>query len=139
MDDLLSHAAALGLRVKFRDLGRRHGEIHSSGLIVVNSERPLQAKRITLAHEIGHRVFGHDWTTERHDRAADERAAETYAVRLLVSEDDFRRAELCVGGHPHALAKELNLTPQHVVLWKASYERERYEAYRARERHLYLA
>ena len=139
MDDLLLHAASLGLRVKFRDLGRRHGEIHSSGLIIVNSERSLQAKRITLAHEIGHRVHGHDWTTARHDRAADERAAETYAVRLLVSEAEFRRAENCVGGNIYALAKELNLTPDHVALWQESYQRERYEAHRVRERHLRLA
>ena len=123
MEDLLAHAARLGLRVKFRDLGRRHGELHSSGLVVVNSERPVKAQRITLAHECGHRAHGHDWTNE-HDRPRDERQANTYAARLLISPQDYALAERSVGAHAGALARELNVTATLVELWRADYLRE---------------
>lgn len=123
MEDLLAHAAGLGLRVKFRDLGRRHGELHSSGLVVVNSERPVKAQRITLAHECGHRAHGHDWTNE-HDRPRDERQANTYAARLLISPQDYALAERAVGAHAGALARELNVTATLVELWRADYLRE---------------
>lgn len=120
MEDLLEHAAGLGLRVKFRDLGRRHGEVHSSGLVVINDRRPLPVQRIALAHECGHFAHGHDWT-ERHDRERDERQAYTYAARLLITPEVFAEAEALVGCGDHALARELNVTAQMVQLWRRAY------------------
>lgn len=120
MDDLLEHAAAMGLRVQFRDLGRRHGEVHSTGLVVINDRRPAQAQRITLAHECGHHAHGHDWR-ERHDRDRDERQADTYAARLLISAADYLDAEQAVGCHPGALARELGVTARLIELWRADY------------------
>lgn len=121
MDDLIAHAAAMGLRVKWRDLGRRHGELHSSGLVILNQRRTQRVQRITLAHEIGHHWHGHDWT-RAHDRAVDERQADTYAARLLISPADYALAERLVGCHPGALAKELGVTARLVELWRHSYE-----------------
>lgn len=124
MEQLLQHAAQLGVRIKFRDLGRRHGEVHSSGLIIVNPNRSGPAVMITVAHEIGHVVHHHDWSDARHDRELDERQAETYAARLLVSTERYRVAEACVGSDPRALAKELDLTPRLIHLWKTSFSQE---------------
>lgn len=124
MDDLLAHAHAMGLRVKFDNLGRRHGEIRSGGLIVVNDHRPLKAMRITLAHEVGHAFHGHDWTDERHDTARDERQAKTYAARLLVTADRYREAEHEVGTEARHLARHLDVTTELVTLWQASYRTE---------------
>ncbi|MBO9555546.1 ImmA/IrrE family metallo-endopeptidase [Cellulomonas sp.] len=124
MDDLLNHAAGLGLRVQFRDLGRvRNGEIHSSGLVVINDRRTVATQRITLAHECGHHVHGHDWTT-RHDRDRDEREADTYAARLLISPEALAEAEALVGCRDSALARELNVQAKHIALWRASYLKE---------------
>lgn len=120
MEDLLAHATALGLRVKFRDLGRRHGEVHSSGLVVVNDRRPLPARRITLAHECGHWAHGHDWTAA-HDRPRDERQADAYAARLLITSAAYAEAEALVGPHPGALARELGVTARLVDLWRRDY------------------
>lgn len=39
MDEIIKHAMSLGLRVAFRDLGRRDGELHSSGLVIINPRR----------------------------------------------------------------------------------------------------
>ncbi len=124
MEDLLQHAADLGLRVKFRDLGRlRHGEIHSSGLVVINDRRPIAQQRVTLAHECGHHAYGHDWTSA-HDRARDEREADTYAARLLITPEAFAEAEALVGCRDGALARELNVQVKHVALWRAAYLRQ---------------
>lgn len=124
MDDVLQHAASLGLRVHFEDLGRvRNGEIHSSGLIRINTRRTPALQRITIAHECGHHVRGHDWTT-RCDRERDEREADTYAARLLITPAAFAEAEAIVGSGDAALARELNVQVKHIVLWRADYLRQ---------------
>jgi Zn-dependent peptidase ImmA (M78 family) len=121
LEDVLQHAASLGLRVQFRDLGRvRDGEIHSSGLVLINDRRTLAQQRVTLAHECGHHVYGHDWTG-RHDRERDEREADTYAARLLISPEAFAEAEALVGCRDNALARELNVQAHHITLWRADY------------------
>lgn len=123
MEDLLQYAAGLGLRVQFRDLGRvRNGEIHSSGLVIINDRRSMAQQRVTLAHECGHHVHGHDWTSA-HDRARDEREADTYAARLLITPEAFAEAESLVGCRDAALARELHVEPKHIVLWRESYLR----------------
>lgn len=125
MDDLLEHAHAMGLRVKFDNLGRRHGEVRSSGLIVVNDHRPLKGMRITLAHEIGHAAHGHDWTMARHEVARDERQAKTYAARLLITPAQYREAEHELGTEARHLARRLDVTEELVLLWRASFGQER--------------
>lgn len=124
MDDLLARVHAMGLHVKFDNLGRRHGEIRSSGLIVINDHRSLKAMRIALAHEVGHAVHGHDWTTARHDVLRDERQAKTFAARLLVSPEAYRDAEREVGTDARHLARRLDVTAELIELWRDSWERE---------------
>lgn len=124
MDDLLAQVHAMGLHVKFDKLGRRHGEIHSSGLIIINEERSVKAMRITLAHEAGHAYHGHDWTVARHDVLRDERQAKTFAARLLVSPEAYRDAEREVGTDPRHLARRLDVTAELIELWRDSWERE---------------
>lgn len=117
MEDLIAHAATMGLGIKWRDLGRRNGELHSAGVIVLNQRKPMLTQRVTLAHELGHAWHGHDWT-RAHDRERDERQADAYAARLLISPTDYAFAERIVGCHPGALAKELGVTRRLVELWR---------------------
>lgn len=117
MDELIAHAETLGLRVKWRDLGRRSGELHSSGLVFLNPRRSVLTQRVTLAHECGHAWHGHDWTG-RHDVERDERQADTYAARLLISPVEYAMAERVVGEHPGAIARELGVTRALVELWR---------------------
>lgn len=120
MQDLIEHAAGLGLRVKFAGRGRRAAELHSSGMIVVNPTRVPRIQRMAVAHECGHWVHGHDWSAA-HDRPRDERQADTYAARLLITPVAYREAESVVGCHPGALARELGVTRGLVELWRADY------------------
>lgn len=122
MQDLTDHATAMGLRVKWRDLGRRSGELHSSGLILLNPRKTVLTQRMTLAHEIGHHWHGHDWT-RAHDVERDERHADAYAAHILISPADYAMAERLVGHHPGALAKELGVTVRLVELWRECYRK----------------
>lgn len=119
LDDLVAHAESLGLRVKWRDLGRRAGELTSAGLILVNDRKSTLTQRVTLAHEVGHHIHGHDWT-RAHDVERDERQADLYAARLLIRPADVERAAAIAGGHPGAMARELGVTARLVTLWLAS-------------------
>ena len=123
MDLLIERAGALGLRVAFRDLGTRHGEVHSSGLVLINYRRTLCRQRVTLAHEMGHWTLGHDWSRE-HDKAHDERQADRYAARLLITMHNYEIAERLVGEHPGALARELGVTRRLVELRRGDFDRE---------------
>jgi Zn-dependent peptidase ImmA (M78 family) len=123
VEDLEKVANALGMRIKYTDLGRRHGEVHSSGLVFINDHRPVKAMRITLAHEIGHFVHGHQRADDRCQLERQERQAQTYAARLLISPQEYARAEAVYGEHVNSLAKELNVTPLHIELWRLDYTR----------------
>ena len=111
----------MGLRVYPKDLGRRSGETHSSGLIYINDTKSLLTQRCTLAHEIGHAVYGHVWSPVPHENFVEERQANTYAARLLIGVDAYRRAERIVGQHAGALAKELNVSTLLIELWREWY------------------
>lgn len=118
MDEVIEHAEALGLRVVWRDLGRRNGELTSAGVVLLNPRKSALTQRVTLAHECGHHWHGHDWT-RTHDRSRDERQADVYAARLLISPMEYASAESLVGPHAGALARELGVTAHLVELWRS--------------------
>lgn len=118
MEELLAIANMRGLRVGWRDLGRRHGEFHSSGLILLNPKRTMFTQRITLAHELGHAAHGHAWTDDPSKHAHQERLADEHAAALLITPNDYRAAEALAGPHAGALARELGVTPQIVEAWR---------------------
>ncbi|QIK82438.1 ImmA/IrrE family metallo-endopeptidase [Sanguibacter sp. HDW7] len=116
LDELVAHAEEQGLRVVWRDLGRRSGELTRAGLVVVNHRKSTLTQRITIAHEVGHHWHGHDWT-RAHDVERDERQADLYAARLLIDPHAMERAAAVVGCHPGAIARELGVTTHLVTLW----------------------
>jgi len=124
MQKVVAHAMGLGLRVKWRDLGRRNGELTSGGLILVNPRKPRIVQRCTVAHEAGHYWHGHDWTRD-HDRARDEWQADSYAAQLLISTAEYALAEHLHGPHPGAIAKELDVTRRIVEVWQRNLEQSR--------------
>lgn len=82
------------------------------------------AYRCTLAHELGHAAHHHlagdslpDWVVQRQEREANE-----WAAQLLISEDDYARAE-AVCPHPGAIARDLEVTVHLVEVWQRMYER----------------
>lgn len=121
MDELIRHAESMGLCVKWDNLGRRSGELRRSGLILLNHRKSMLTQRVTLAHECGHAWHGHDWT-RTHERERDEREADTYAALLLISAEEYARAERIAGEHAGAIAKELNVTRHLVEMWRLDYQ-----------------
>lgn len=115
MQDLIDLARARGLRVMWRNLGRRRGEYrHQHGLIVVNHTLSAAQQRATMAHELGHAAHGDEGTDE-----ALERRATVYAAHLLISPAEYAMAERVVGHHAGAIARELGVTRELVLAWQA--------------------
>lgn len=119
---LIALAEEYGYHVVFRNLGRRSGEVRSAGIIYINPRKTYLTQRMTLAHEIGHIALGHDWT-QRHDKIADERAADIWAAGALIKPEDYRYAEAIVGSHCGALAGHLGVTAGLVALWQQHHQR----------------
>lgn len=68
----------------------------------------------TLAHELGHAANQHRPTTDPTINARQELQANRYAAALLIKAADYAMAETLTGGHPGAIANELDL-PRHAI------------------------
>jgi Zn-dependent peptidase ImmA (M78 family) len=121
LDRLYMHAADLGLDVQWQDLGdRRRGHyLDDSSTIVLNQRLTRAQATATLAHEIGHAVFGDRCSSPSRERRADE-----YGASLLITVKDYQSAERAVGEHAGALAVELEVTPRLVEAWRRWYARK---------------
>lgn len=122
LDALFRHAADLQLDVEWADLGddRRGVYLDDLGLVVLNTRLTRAQATATLAHEIGHAMFG-----DRCSTPAAERRATEYGASLIITVKDYQRAERLVGHHPGALADELGVTPKLIEAWRRWYERRR--------------
>lgn len=110
LDDLIAQAEEMGLRVEEHPLRTHNALLLPGGVIVLNTRRTDVTRRYALAHECGHWHHGHDWRAQ-HDRKRDEREADSYASRLLISIDDYAHAEALAGGHVGAMAQILEVPP----------------------------
>lgn len=119
MERLLALAEERGIYVAYRPLRRIAYYMHSERLIVLNSRKTDSVLRSALAHELGHAHYGHG----AHGGPRDEREADQYAARLLISPDAYAAAEALVGEHPGALARELGVTRRLVELRREDFAR----------------
>lgn len=71
-----------------------------------------------IAHELAHAVLGHTPTADRSIRARQERRADEWAARLLISADTYAEAEKARGTHPASLAFELGVTIEIVTAYQ---------------------
>lgn len=115
LDLLFQHCADLGLDVDWLDFGEyRRGEYHLRGdRIVLNWRLSRSQATATLAHELGHRRFGHGCSTP-----ANERRAWEYGAALIIAPEAYAAAEHLVGHHVSALAVELGVTPRLIEAWR---------------------
>ena len=51
-----------------------------------------------------------------------EKRADQYAARLLISQDEYKAAEMICGSHAGAIAYELGVTPDVVNTWCDVYQ-----------------
>jgi hypothetical protein len=117
---LLEHCGDLAVEVDWVDLGaRRRGEyLDDQRLIRLNTRLTRVQATATLAHEIGHAVFGDRCSTPHAERRAWE-----YGASLVITPDQYARAERLVGSHPAAIAVELEVTPRLVEAWREWFRR----------------
>lgn len=114
--ELVLRAEAMGVRVEWgRDLPVPAEYDHARRVIRMADGRGDCVTRCSLAHELGHAALMHE---PGGDYLAQERSANIYAAKLLISEDAYRRAESIVGHDPRALAKELDVTLAMIAAWR---------------------
>ena len=118
LDLLYQHAADLGLDVCWSDMGEYRRGQYADGVVWLNPRMTRRQATSTLAHEIGHAVFGDGCSTP-----ALERRAWEYGAALIISPGEYARAERCVGHHLSALAIELDVTPKLIEAWRRWYEK----------------
>lgn len=112
---LFAHCGDLGIEVEWADLGdvRRGHYLDDTKTIVLNRRMTHAQVTATLAHELGHAIFGDRATTPRLERRASE-----YGAALIITPRQYAAAEHLVGSHAGALAVELGVTPHLIEAWR---------------------
>ncbi len=116
-------AAQLGATIVTHDGGEK-GRYYGHGIISLRRGLGPKNYRCTLAHELAHHSLGHDpaatgWVHDRQERQANE-----WAARLLISPTEYQLAEQLYGPHPAHLAAELGVTVKVLKTWTSIYERK---------------
>lgn len=123
--EILAHA--LGVDVKDTADGLHAGELGAwfPGRRTIHLRPGLGPlnRTETLAHELGHVALRHLPGAPAHLRARQEREADEWAAKILISSADYERAERLVGHHEGALAHELGVTTNLIRVWRGLYER----------------
>ena len=115
--DLNELAEHLGATITTHTGGEK-GRYYGGGLISLRDGLGPINRRCTLAHELAHHVLRHDPAATGWWRARQEREADRWASRLLISPADYAAAEAMHGPHPGAIAHELGVTVRLVEVWK---------------------
>lgn len=96
---------------------------HSHRCIVLRSGLTGPQLKSAFGHELGHAHFGHAGGCDPDRGAKQERLADEYAARLLITADEYRDAEQLHGPNEHAIALALDVTPALVRVWRRIHER----------------
>ncbi|MGJ0388932.1 ImmA/IrrE family metallo-endopeptidase [Microbacterium sp. CGR1] len=71
-----------------------------------------------LAHELAHAMLGHTPTADAVERERQERRADEWAARLLITPAAYAAAERARGPHPASLAFDLGVTIEIVIAYQ---------------------
>lgn len=123
--DLEELAAAQGVSIRSHRGGEK-ARWHPGSRVISLREGLGPINRVcSLAHELGHAALGHyagddipEWLYSRQEKEAEE-----WAAKLLISTADYARAEQLYGSHPGILARELGVTVRLVEAWRRCHER----------------
>lgn len=125
MDQLLRLVEEHGLQVVERAGGTRGGFDPLSRTIRLDPGMSGRTRRSVLAHELAHAVLGHVPTTARLPRERQERRADEWAARLLITPSAYAEAEAVRGPHAPSLAFELGVTVELVLAFQRLLDRAR--------------
>lgn len=116
--DLYLLARDLGLTVIEQPGKHLGGYRPDDNTIRLTPNLPQRAARSVLAHEIGHHLLGHRPTPFGPLRARQERAADEWAARHLITLDGYREAEMLRDGHLPSIAHDLGVAYELAVAYQ---------------------
>lgn len=124
MTDLLAFAESKKIRVQEAPLHRVRGFYQpETRLIVISSHLTQIQAHCTLAHELGHAVYGDRPTRNHSQHDFQERRANEWAATTIIDPHDYAEAEQLYGPHPGALAQQLRVTRELIEAWQNCYRR----------------
>ncbi|WEK60418.1 MAG: ImmA/IrrE family metallo-endopeptidase [Candidatus Microbacterium colombiense] len=123
MDHLLRLVEENGLRLVERTGPTRGGYDHTSSTIRLAPGMSVRTTTSVLAHELGHAVLGHTVSRDPKTRARQERCADEWAARALITPASYAAAEAARGTHRASLAFELGVTVELVDAYRRMLQR----------------
>ncbi|WP_101844534.1 ImmA/IrrE family metallo-endopeptidase [Zhihengliuella sp. ISTPL4] len=124
MQQLLRLADDLGLRVIERAGATPGGFQPLTRTIRLAPGMSRRTTRSILAHELGHAHLGHQPTRQPAVRARQERQADEWAARRLITPAAYAAAEELRGPHVASLAFELDVTIEIVLAFQRLLRRQ---------------
>jgi len=97
---------------------------HHRRIISTRRGQSIGQYKSVLAHELGHAAHGDTPTGNGHFDQRQERRADEYAARLLITPTDFEAAAIWHHGHLPAIADELEVTQHILKTWQTLHERQ---------------
>lgn len=119
VDALIDAAQARSYRIRWHRGGPKAAWMPHRNTITLRVGMDDVTTLCSLAHELGHAHYSHP----PGHYGAQERQADEFAARLLISPVDYALAERLHGPHPAAIAHELGVTIHLTTIWKSLYER----------------
>nr|WP_296103142.1 ImmA/IrrE family metallo-endopeptidase [uncultured Corynebacterium sp.] len=114
IEALIQSAESRGYRIRWHRGGPKAAWIPTKKAITLQHGLDDVHALCPLAHELGHAHYG----DPPGHHGAHEIRADRFAARLLISEDEYRLAEILYGPHPGAIAHELGVTNHLVAVWR---------------------
>ncbi|MHB2252548.1 ImmA/IrrE family metallo-endopeptidase [Corynebacterium aurimucosum] len=121
--DLHRLAESMGVTLRRHNGGKKGWYDHATRTISTRRGMSIQQYRSVLAHELGHAHYGDTPTGNGHFDQRQERRADEYAARLLISPIEFEAAATWHHGHLPAIADELEVTKHLLKTWQSLHER----------------
>ncbi|MBY0789572.1 ImmA/IrrE family metallo-endopeptidase [Corynebacterium sp. MC-04] len=107
-------AETLGVHITYHRAGQPGWYNHHRKQISLRHGMSTPQENSVLAHELGHAIHG----DLGHGDTRQENRADRFAANLLITEDEYRQAEMLYGPHPGAIAHELGVTNHLVAVWR---------------------
>ncbi|WP_058614800.1 ImmA/IrrE family metallo-endopeptidase [Microbacterium testaceum] len=122
---LLDFAETVGVTIEYVRMPADRDGFYEHGARRIRLRRGMSARhhRSVLAHELGHAAFGDTPTHFGPVHAKQERRAEEWAATRLIDLDDYRHLEAVHGGHPGAIAVDLDVMRSTVIAFQALLKR----------------
>ena len=116
-------AESMGVQLRRHTGGPPGWYDHHRRIISTRRGQSIGQYKSVLAHELGHAHHGDTPTGNGHFDQRQERRADEYAARLLISPVEFEAAAAWHHGHLPAIADELEVTKHLLKTWTTLTER----------------